>query len=75
MKQIISIVGALLFLAAANTSWACSSDFSCGVGQRCVKAPLQSSGVCMKTVDESGVRQYNTPNTNSVGPNMNMGGQ
>jgi hypothetical protein len=73
MKSMIIIVGVLL--VASSNSWACSSDFSCGIGYKCVKAPLQSSGVCMKTVDEYGTRQYNLPDPNSVGPNMNLGGQ
>ncbi len=29
----------------------------------------------MKTVDEYGIRQYNTPDLDSIGPNMNMEGQ
>lgn len=53
----------------------CSSDFSCGIGYTCVKAPLKSRGVCMRSVDEYGLKQYNMPNTNSVGPNLNLDGQ
>lgn len=54
---------------------ACSSDFDCGTGNTCVKAPLDSRGVCMRTVDEYGTRQYNLPSTRSIGPNMNLSGQ
>lgn len=53
----------------------CTSDFGCGVGYKCVKAPLKSSGVCMKSVDELGLRRYNLPSTNSVGPNLDLDGQ
>lgn len=53
----------------------CSSDFSCGVGFQCVKAPLKSTGVCMQSVNEYGTREFTIPNTNSIGPNMNMNGQ
>lgn len=53
----------------------CSSDFSCGIGYKCVKAPLKNRGVCMRSVDEYGLRQYSGPNTNSVGPNLNLDGQ
>jgi len=53
----------------------CSSDFSCSIGYKCVKAPLKSRGVCMRSVDEYGLKQYNMPNTNSVGPNLNLDGQ
>jgi len=60
---------------AANNVWACSSDFDCGIGSQCVKAPFESSGACMKSVDEDGVRQYNMPDLDSVGPNMNTSGE
>lgn len=53
----------------------CSSDFDCGVGVRCVKAPLESEGVCMKIVDEYGVQQYDLPDLDSVGPNMSIRGE
>ena len=53
----------------------CTSDYSCGIGFKCVKAPLKSSGVCMKSVDEYGLKQYNLPNSNSVGPNLDLDGQ
>ncbi len=53
----------------------CTSDFSCGTGERCVKAPLQSAGVCMKTVSGLGVQTYENHKTGSVGPNMNLNGE
>lgn len=53
----------------------CTSDYSCGIGFKCVKAPLKSSGVCMKSVDEYGLKQYNLPSSNSVGPNLDLDGQ
>mgnify|MGYP001051146953 CR=1 FL=1 len=53
----------------------CASDYSCGIGFKCVKAPLKSSGVCMKSVDEHGIKQYNSPESNSVGPNLDLDGQ
>lgn len=52
----------------------CNSDFECGIGYRCVKAPLQSSGTCMKSVDEYGTPTYDLPSTDSVGPNMKIEG-
>jgi len=45
----------------------CSSDFSCGMGYTCVKQPFKMSGTCMKTVNNYGVRTYNSPSTNSIG--------
>lgn len=53
----------------------CTSDFSCGIGHTCVKAPLKSTGICMKSVNQYGTRQYNTPNTDSIGVNLNLDGQ
>lgn len=72
----LALIGLALFLVSApDASFACSSDFSCGYGSRCVKAPLQSSGTCMRNVDEHGIRQFTPPRTNSIGPNMNVRGQ
>lgn len=59
----------------SNEDSGCISDFSCGVGYKCVKAPLKSRGVCMKSVDEYGTPQYNMPSTDSVGPNFDLEGQ
>ncbi len=46
----------------------CFSDFDCGIGYRCVKAPFHTSGVCMKSVDEFGLQQYDLPRLDSVNP-------
>ena len=75
MKKIIPFAVGSIFLALSSSVWSCSSDFSCGIGYTCVKAPLKSRGECMKTVNEYGTRQYNMPDLDSVGPNMKMGGQ
>lgn len=48
----------------------CTSDFSCGVGYKCVKAQFNSKGTCMKSIDSHGIQQFNSP-VNNVGPNMN----
>lgn len=53
----------------------CTSDYSCGIGFICVKAPLNDSGVCMKSVNEYGLQQYNMPSLKSVGPNHDLNGQ
>lgn len=44
----------------------CSSDYDCGLGSHCVKPAYQAMGICMKTVDENGLQQYDTPRPNSV---------
>ncbi len=64
-----------LLMTVSMSAFACSSDFNCGMGNRCVKAPLQSTGVCMQSVDEYGMRQYNLPSLDSINPNMNLEGQ
>lgn len=51
----------------SSVSLGCSSDFSCGVGQACVKPMFQSSGVCLTKVDELGIKQYSAPSSNSIG--------
>lgn len=58
-----------------NTEEECTSDFNCGMGNRCVKAPLKSAGVCMKTVDEYGTPVYELSSTDSIGPNLDLDGE
>ena len=53
--------------------FACYSDFDCGIGYKCVKAPFNSEGTCMKSVDEYGLPQYNMPSIDSIGPKMSEG--
>lgn len=72
MKIVIKIAVAVALGMSLNAS--CMSDFSCGIGHKCVKKPYQSNGVCMKSVNEYGVQQYNMPSTDSIGPNMNNNG-
>lgn len=50
-----------------STSGDCASDYSCGVGMRCAKAPYASMGVCLKTVDSSGVPSITMPSSDSIG--------
>lgn len=51
--------------SAASTK-RCSSDYSCGIGYRCVKPPLEASGVCMREVDSFGTPTYGTPRSSSI---------
>lgn len=53
----------------------CTSDYSCGIGFTCVKAPMMGNGVCMKSVNEYGTQQYNLPHSESIGPNMDLDGE
>lgn len=48
----------------------CTSDFSCGVGNKCVNNYYTSTGVCMKAVNAYGGPSYELPDLDSVGPNM-----
>ena len=45
----------------------CSSDFGCGLGEKCIKKPGSNSGMCMKSVNEYGVQNNSLPNVNSGG--------
>lgn len=55
----------------------CSSDFDCGLGKQCVKAPLQVNGQCLTPVNSFGISNpaNSLPRTNSVLPNMKTQGQ
>jgi Tfp pilus assembly protein PilE len=53
----------------------CTSDFGCDTGQKCVKAPLSSSGSCMVAVDNNGIQTFPLKDSKSVLPNMNISGQ
>ena len=44
----------------------CSSDYSCGIGNRCVKNNFSGQGFCAKAVNEYGVRTFDLPRTESV---------
>ena len=68
------ILGVLLFISYSSAALGCSSDFSCSMGESCVKAPFKTRGVCMKTVNEYGIKTYNSPSLGSVGPRMNDSG-
>ena len=48
----------LAILSLSAFSFACSSDYSCSLGYKRVKAPYQSTGTCMKKVDEYGRQSY-----------------
>lgn len=53
---------------AYTRSEECSSDYSCGIGRTCVKAPGHMHGTCMKTVDGYGLPTYQLPSPDSIGP-------
>lgn len=52
-----------------HSSLGCSSDISCGIGYKCVKPQYSASGTCMKSVNEFGIQQFNSPSSN-IGVNM-----
>ncbi len=74
MKYIF--LGISFFLIFTNQSFAksCSSDFSCRMGEVCVKEPYKSRGVCMKSVNQYGTRVYNAPSTSSIGTRSSSDG-
>lgn len=49
----------------------CTSDYSCGVGQVCVKGVYETTGYCAKAVDSNKIPVYSAPNSDSIGPNLN----
>ena len=59
---------AFLLLVPVIALCSCFSDFDCGIGYKCVKAPFQTSGTCMKSVDEFGVPKYDLPRVESIFP-------
>lgn len=45
----------------------CNSDFECGLGEKCVKGPLQAQGQCLTPVNQYGLPQTNVmPDPNSI---------
>ena len=60
----------LLFLLGSSLSFGCYSDVDCGAGNECVKGMFESEGDCMKSVDEFGIQQYNTPSTQNLSPKL-----
>lgn len=53
----------------------CSSDFNCGLGMKCVKAPLAANGVCLKEVDKHNLPTFPDKDPSSILPNMSLNGQ
>ena len=51
---------------SSSNSNNCTSDFSCGIGKKCVKKPGSYSGICMTTVDQYGTKTYSTPSSSSA---------
>lgn len=48
-------------------SGSCTSDYSCGVGRKCIKSNYSTSGFCATTVDNYGMRKFNMPELDSFG--------
>jgi hypothetical protein len=68
-KKLLGIFFVVAVISIPVCAWSdCISDFDCGIGYRCVKAPYKTSGVCMKSVDEFGVQQYDLPRLDSINP-------
>lgn len=49
---------------------ACTSDYACMYGSRCVKQNFANEGVCMKVVNDFSVPTFAPPNPRSVGPKL-----
>lgn len=68
-KTFLLTLVSLSFVAPA-AAFACSSDYSCGVGYICVKEPYKTRGECMKAVDEYGIQTFELPRERSIGPKI-----
>ena len=68
MRVLLLVVTAFSIWAVASTAQAksCSSDFSCRMGEVCVKAPYKTRGTCMTSVNEFGRKTYQRPRTDSI---------
>jgi hypothetical protein len=66
----ISLIFASLILVVSSAIASCNSDYDCGYGNKCVKAQYNLRGTCMKSINQYGTQQYNTPKAN-FGVNMN----
>lgn len=51
----------------------CRSDFNCSYGERCVKPPMKSKGVCLKAVDSYGLPTLDGPSMESIYPRTDLG--
>jgi hypothetical protein len=70
-KKTLLYLSMVLLMLAPGAAWCdCFSDIDCGIGFRCVKAPYNSYGVCMKSVNKFGTQQYDLPRLDSVGPKL-----
>ncbi|MCX7770761.1 MAG: hypothetical protein N2202_06730 [Proteobacteria bacterium] len=69
LKKVIFILffGLILSIPVYCQS-GCFSDIDCGIGFRCVKAPYNSTGTCMKNVNEFSIQQYEVPRLESLYP-------
>jgi hypothetical protein len=58
-KYAIILVVLILFF---NNSLACTNDFQCGYGNKCVKPSdsIQMNGICVTPTDQFGNRTYDT---------------
>ena len=63
-KLLCSISSSSFSTSSSNT---CTSDFSCGMGSKCIKKPGRSSGICMTEVNRYGTKTYSSPSSLSVG--------
>lgn len=70
MRKLFLFTLVSLSLVVPAAAFACSSDYSCGVGYACVKEPYKTRGVCMKTVNEYGIQTFDLPRKRSIGPKM-----
>jgi hypothetical protein len=70
LNFLIIICGLLILPAVVNAQKSCFSDFDCRFGEQCVKAPFKTRGICMQPVDDFGIKEYPTPDPDSMMPKL-----
>jgi hypothetical protein len=68
-KNLLDVLLVIIAVSIPVCAWSdCISEFDCGIGYRCVKAQFTTYGVCMKSVNEYGMQQYDLPRLDSRNP-------
>lgn len=65
-RQSTAATPPMIYGGAPRAAGACTSDFSCGIGWRCVKNNFAGHGFCARAVDAYGGPTFELPRTESV---------
>lgn len=70
IRWAIMFLMTLAMPAIGSPGDSCSSDYSCGTGEACLKQQYQTTGTCATKVNGYGTQTYSPPSPGSVGPKM-----